>query len=50
MLYLRVTCYNFTKELEEDCSYIEFSSTGVLTEIERNSQYYNDLTPLNIEY
>ena len=44
---LRVACYNHMEKIRENQSYIEFSSTRVVTETERNSLYYNDLSSFN---
>jgi hypothetical protein len=45
---LRIACVKFMDKKRENRSYIEFSSTRVVTETEKNSLYYNDLSSLNI--
>jgi len=44
----RTACVKFMDKKRKNRSYNEFSSTRVVTETEKNSRYYNDLSSLNI--
>jgi hypothetical protein len=45
---LRIACVKLMDKKRDNRSYNEFSSTRVVTETEKNSLYYNDLSTLNI--
>ncbi len=44
----RTACVKFMDNKRKNRSYNEFSSTSVITETEKNSRYFNDLSWLNI--